>query len=286
MRVAIGLQREAPHGVVEEANRLLHDLAPRSDVSHWLHAYYEPGEPWAPVERIIVAEMIPKAELGRQRAFFRLIDSQELTLFDELEGPNPRTGAWYGQRHETLAPTMHYPGLPPSISLRQWEHWRAFGALSHPTWVVQGENGGHMRKYPDYVKSALALRGLPSDEPLAGDLGFARLDQRTMQHLRDADRLAKWTEKFSGVDWDDRTNVDALRERKAKEVEFRRDFMKWLDDAIVPVAVEMSRMIDFSNLPEGDRRYNEDEDEVERRLLEDTDTVLPEEQERTYGKPM
>lgn len=155
--IQLGRTSEAPAGDLERLNRFLAELAPRWIYRHaaatepaWLLAYFEPGDAWAPVERIVVAEMYPRKNLLAEHRFLRALgEGSDASKFAELEGPNPRWGGHYepgvGFVHATWRP-------PPTITERQWLLWREHGALAIPTFILQGAAGGHPRHYSPWER--------------------------------------------------------------------------------------------------------------------------------------
>jgi hypothetical protein len=229
-----GIDWDGPHGAVAEANELLAQISPRSDKIHWLHCYYEPGERWQPVERLIVAEMVPRSILAGEDAFYRLMGEESPeSLFSELEGPNPRDSGFYDR---VLQKFVTRDGmLPPSITQRQWMLWRSEKAYARPFWIIQGEHGGHKRRFTETERKILRLNGKPDEPAYAGEFPFARFDTRILDKLKAMDRLQAWADERA-QDWKSRTAQDA--ERSAIEAKERIDaqIMDWLDSQIADIA--------------------------------------------------
>lgn len=265
MRVAIGRSYDAPSGVVDAANAALATLAPRSDVLNWLHCYYEPGEPWAPVERLVIAEVIPRSALEANR---RAMHVPGESLLDELEGPNPRAQAVWSHRQQRFV----YPDgvLPPSITHRQWQLFRAIDGFALPQWIVQGDAGGHVRALNRAEQRVLAEVGRASDVPAPGALPFAVVDDRTVQKLRQRDRLSEWL-KSRGAEWSRRNVDDVARARRDVEKAFNRELLSWLDSQFQEQLSEDARHVDVSDLPLESLEDSLDWDAVDAAFLDDTD---------------
>lgn len=229
-----GIDWNGPEGAAAEANELLAQIAPRSDTIHWLHCYYEPGERWQPVERLVIAEMIPRTILAGKDAFFRMMGEQDGdSLFNELEGPNPREAGYYDRVKQEFITRDGM--LPPSITQRQWWLWRSERAYARVFWIIQGENGGHKRNFSMLEKKILRFNGLPTDAPWAGQLPFARFDRRILDKLQAMDRLTKWMENHT-ASWDARTVQDRNIEREKAQEEIDSRILSWLESQIEEVA--------------------------------------------------
>ena len=223
---------EGPVGAADEANRLLAQISPPSEIVHWLHCYWEPGERWQPVERLVIAQMVPRGSLQAQFDFYRMMgDDGGDTLFAELEGPNPRESGHYDRvKGEYL-----YDGLPPNITQRQWLLWREQRAYALPLWIVQGSYGGHKRTFSPRERKILRMNGKPNIAPAPGQLPFARFDRRILEKLFAMDRLQKWMEVRQS-DWTNRTLEEASADRARLEQEAEDAIYGWLDSQIADIA--------------------------------------------------
>jgi hypothetical protein len=227
----VSIDWDGPAGVAEEANRRLALIAPPSNTINWLYAYWEPGEPWQPVERLIIAEMTPRSILAGEDAFYRLMgEADPESLFAELEGPNPR---WSGHYDKYLGRFV-YDGLPPNITQRQWLLWRSHRAYARAFWCVQGPQGGHKINLNEIEKRILKFHGRPTQTPLSGDprVPFARFDDRILDKLQAMDKLQKWMER-NAASWKDRTAKDRNFEKIQALEEIDRTILDWLDSQIV-----------------------------------------------------
>lgn len=240
----IGLEWSAPTGVLEAANRRLAELAPPHPRVAWLHAYWEPGEAWCPVERIVIAEMTPAFDIYGERDLGRLTGYEGFTLAAELDGPNPRTLGHYDQ----VLGRYVYDGLPPAITQRQWLLWRAHRAFARPIWIVQGTRGGHKRLLTDSERALLRFHGKAGDVPAPGDAPYAVVDHRTIDQLAKADRMRRWFAE-RGKGWSDRSTRDVWEQRAADELELRTKLVDWLDAQLEDFAGQVARHVDLSALP-------------------------------------
>ncbi|MCC7053985.1 MAG: hypothetical protein IT355_12045 [Gemmatimonadaceae bacterium] len=264
MRVSVGRTADAPHGAVAAANAALAQLAPPSETLHWLHCYYEPGDPWAPVERLVIAEMVPRAVLGRQRAHDPLGES----LLDELLGPHPRAAATWSPARQRLVYPAHV--LPPSITARQWALFRELDAFALPQVIVQGTGGGHVRHLNRTEQRVLAEFGRAIEAPAPGALPWAVVDTRTLALLRERDRLREWL-RTATTDWARRTPADVQRARKATERAFNAQLLRWLDTQFVDLLSEDAGRADISHLPTARPEDAMDWDAVDAAFLDEDD---------------
>ena len=264
-RVSVGRTYEAPAGVVDAANAALATLAPRSDVLNWLHCYYEPGEAWAPVERLVIAEVIPRSALEANR---RAVNVAGESLLDELEGPNPREFARWSPRLERFV----YPDgmLPPSITLQQWKLFREIEGFALPQWIVQGDAGGHVRALNRMEQRVLSEVGRSSDVPAPGALSFAVVDARTVEKLRQRDRLGEWL-KSRGADWSRRNVDDVARARRETEKAFNRELLSWLDSQFQDHLSDDARHVDLSSMQTQALEDSLDWEAIDAQFLDDTD---------------
>lgn len=227
-----GVDWDGPAGAVAEANALLAQIAPRSEQINWLHCYYEPGERWQPVERLVIAEMTPRIHLAGKNAFFRQMGEQDGdSLFNELEGPNPRLSGHY----DKVLQEFRYEGLPPNITQRQWWMWRELGAYGRAIWIVQGRFGGHKKSFSELERKVLRFNGRPDTPPWAGQLPFSRVDKRILEKLQAMDKLQTWMEGRD-KDWEHRTaeDVSVAKDRAMKEIQNK--IYDWLDSQIADIA--------------------------------------------------
>jgi hypothetical protein len=182
MRAVVTWQKEAPAGEVERLNALLAGLTPPSEHDPYLHAYWEPGDAWHPIERIVIGHVLPRKHLVAQDRFFRSMGyGSDASLFSELEGRNPRDGAHFDRaRNLMIYPTWREQ---PNITQRQWLLWREIGGFVQPRWYVQGPNGGTPRKYTRYEQELRRITQQPKHPPFLGELPYAPADYRVIEAL-------------------------------------------------------------------------------------------------------
>lgn len=157
----------------------LNKLSPMSDGQAGLAIAWEPGDPWEPVQRWFIYELIPKAHI--QPAILR-----------QLEGPHPRSKGHpcfgtnaYGTWCACAKPAHRWvDGPAPMISRQTWELYRKFGAYARRLWVIQGKHGGHKYQFAGWESRLSAAAGGPRHPPFAGDLPYAEPDSRTWEGVR------------------------------------------------------------------------------------------------------
>lgn len=272
-----------------EWERDLARIAPRSTRVNWLKLIWEPGDPWEPVQRWEVREMVPR------------LDYLPEGLLDALKGPDPRSEGRMAEEYGDC-PTCDGTGRTPAlqarcydcdgtgrqatgrmvwesdaiISRRQWELYRETGCYSQRFWIVQGSHGGHKWRFSPVEQSYLKSRGLPWDTPAPGDLPYADYDQRVHAKLVEMDRLLKWKEALG---WDERqaNKQDAgtwmRRDRKAEEVAYAEATVKWLDRLVEDLVDDLPRSA-IPDLSRGDGHFNAGEDALLHDLIQNTSTEV------------
>jgi hypothetical protein len=225
-----------PSGIAEYANERLALISPRSPRQRWLHAYWEPGEDWMPIHRLVVAQMTPRAVMAKEYEFYKMLgESGDASKFFELEGPNPRESGYYDNIKEEFVYRAEM--LPPNITQRQWLLWRSEQAYAEPIWIVQGSHGGHKRRFSNLEGVILRKYGRPREAPLPGTLPFAQFDDRILDALRRMsdlqahfDALMKWAEL--------RPDEERAEYKKSltEEARIEEEILAWLDPQIEDVA--------------------------------------------------
>lgn len=216
----------------------LAELAPKSELMPWLHLYWEPGETWCPVERFVLANMVPKAVLRAEHNFYQMVTGEtheNASLYSELEGENPRQGTHYDSVLQKFMPDPNR--LPPSITQRQWFLYRELGAHAMPCWIVQGTKGGHKRHFNQLEQLVLKQRGRAYQAPAPGhkDYPFAHPDLRMVAAMRKVDQLMAWHEANS-KDWRLRSERDVAHTKESRKADFHNAIYEWLDSQLEEVA--------------------------------------------------
>jgi hypothetical protein len=226
-------------------------IAPRGEIAPWLHLAWLSGDPWEPVQRWCVYEMVPirvwQGLIQAQRARgFKPEETLEQLILDGLMGPNPRELGHYDTvlgRFITEA----------DVTRQEWELFRELRAIPKLFWIVQGHHGGHRRHFTPMEKKYLQLAGLPPDPPAPGELPYVDFDNRALEMIRRRDRLQRQS-GFLGANED---------EYSAAMVEFRRQLVQWLEDQ--QHANLESAKLDLSDLPTSGDKVDDPTEAIERR---------------------
>lgn len=159
-----------------EWDRQLAAISPPMDHMTHLRLFWVPGDPWQPCERWIIYQMFPQGSVPPY------IDRSDLT------GPDPRT--WAGDWDNVLQ--RFVTKVPITIDRRQWQIYQETGLFGFPYWVVQGPDGGHLRRFTHVQRALSKMEGGWTEPPAPGDLPYAVPDQRTWRALALLDELAKY----------------------------------------------------------------------------------------------
>jgi hypothetical protein len=154
----------------------LDKIAPPNGKTTTLKLVWVPGEEWAPVGRFVIYQLSPKGVIP----FF--------VNEADLKGPDPRTFGHYDRILGYFVQTRK----DLTIDRTQWLLYRETGCYGSPYWVVQGTNGGHLRRFTPTQAALSKLEGGWTEPPAPGDLPFALPDNRTWKALREMDDLTRW----------------------------------------------------------------------------------------------
>lgn len=236
---------------------------PKTDRFTWLNLFWWPGEPWQPIERYSVWEMLPQAWLERTARG----KDQFAEIRDALEGPPPHT---MRQFHPTSGRFM---GSESVVTQEQWDFWRAHHCLARPFWIIQGDTGGHKFTFSPPEQMLLKLNGLPVEPPAPGDLPFAPWDQRVVTALG-AQRALQEASFALTPGSDSYTDHSHLVRRKRFEEDFRRSLLAWLKPQVRQGIEESDRQIAAVDLPVGPEITDEQLAGAEASFVSDTSTSV------------
>lgn len=201
----------------------LRAFSPPSAAHSWLHLAWEPGDPWEPVERWMLYQVIPEARVRPE-------------VLAELRGPDPRSrGHYCGPTSLCGCPAHKRPdcwvgGLARLANRTEWRLYRETAALgfagwARAFWVIQGAEGGHPRAYTE-TEAALAELAdppLPNEPPVPGELPYADPDERVWAAVRQYDRLARGARLLA------QTADDLAAEDRAAAVAVRQGILAMLE---------------------------------------------------------
>lgn len=198
---------EAPSDLDRWRRRLYRTTGAPNDYLSWLEPVWH-GDP--EVARVVLYQVIP----ARATPPLFFADDQRVILDGTFRKPDPR---------------FRVSILPEMLTHYQWDLYQRFGCFAQPFWIVQGAKGGHKRQFNDIETRLLAGMGLPTTPPLAGDLPYAPVDNRTIDALVPLDEMRMWAKAKDlyerTPDDFDRDEAEAL-ERGSKRLE------QWLADQV------------------------------------------------------
>jgi hypothetical protein len=172
-----------------EWDRELERISPRNENVSFFHLVWEPGDPWSPVGRWVVYQMLHGQWIPDW-------------IKVQLDGENPRSRGRMKWKSVPSAirgvdgaymkkPVLEYePSGDCIISMRQWLLYRETGCYGNPFWIIQGDQGGHLRRWSVQESKASMLFGGPTEPPTIGDLPYAEPDDRVWSRLRRANEMA------------------------------------------------------------------------------------------------
>ena len=151
---------------------------------------WQAGDPWAPVERVLLWQLWPEgmAPMGAE-------------MLRALKGPNPRTTGHYcsGMKEDNCycpKPRLRWVGGTTRLITRdQWQIFQETGCYAERWWCVQGNAGGHRLTLSPAEQAMAHARGIPLPLPKMGALPYAAPDNRTWAFQRQYDQLWSWQAK-------------------------------------------------------------------------------------------
>jgi hypothetical protein len=176
MRVGVGFEesRPVPPGWQEMLDREFNN---RENLSRII-IRWESGDPWAPVERWNLWQLLPVHR------------APDHILRPMLEGPSPREFARWDANAGRM---IRFKKGGPMISLAQWLAFREYDGRYIPIryWTLQGdpEEGGHKVAYNRVEKMISKAKGGTGAPPVNGDLDYIPFGEATMRKLRMIDRI-------------------------------------------------------------------------------------------------
>jgi len=211
----------------------------------WLKLVWEPGEIEEPVQRWFIYEMLPPAQLLKDRSAASRFHTSE--LFKVLEGPPPRSlRSW-----KELEGKWRWVSESPVTQL-QWDLWHETGCFGMPFWIVQGIWGGHKRWFNHIEQRVLRLHRHSASVPPPGALPFAEWDNRTVSALAEQRRLREVFDALGNRDLEVSTALDHRVKRSALAKQTGIELLAWLDRQIAAGVDESKHLWRTSDLPTSD----------------------------------
>jgi hypothetical protein len=194
-------------------------IAPRTDTGHdHLQLVWEAGDPWSPVQRWVIYTMTP-------------IWRVPMGIANELRGPAPRTFGFYDTSRKKFVRTRQ-----SLINQQQWLLFQRYGYFGRPLWVIQGTQGGHLRRFTDVQSQISQMNGGPDEPAAPGELAYAEPDDRTIAKIKFLDVVEKYGDVlnlYAGNDEGVRLAHYELSQRERHIVyEMAQQLWKWLDSQV------------------------------------------------------
>jgi hypothetical protein len=147
-------------------------------------------------------------------------------------------------------PAPHPKKNPIPLCREQWDLFRSSGCYAQAFWIIQGERGGHKRRFTHIESKLLAARGRPSSPPVPGTLAYAPFDQRVVDKLGPLDQLQFWNR---GIDLDERKPDDLDAEMREAAQAARGWLFNWLEsqvDAALDSVTTLSNPLEIPTSPD------------------------------------
>lgn len=234
---------------------------PKNDRVPWLLPVWEHGDlpPTAEARRLVPRK---DWQVVERWVLYQMFPPPMVTAFqrEACMGPPPERTRLWDWRTRSIE--------NPDALVTQTQH-RLFhqtgGHFGRSFWVVQGTQGGHKVRFTKRESALMGLEGKPTTPPLKGDLSYAEIDRRCLLQLVGWDRLRQWNRTLA---FDKQTKADQVERLNHEEQAFRWRLMGWLDKQVADGVHDLGRgALSASDLPEGDRRFDESIDMVERDFI-------------------
>jgi hypothetical protein len=268
-----------------EWTRRLRELSPKRDNFGWLELVWEPGDPWAPVQRWTLYEMLHTSLLAPPDYEEEALFGMPVELF-ELKGEHPRTEGhictdtptheWTGRVPREYRPCLcrhkmeAWKGGPHSMAtLTTWRLFRRTGYVGRQFWVIQGKHGGHRRWLRHEESLLLEAEGYPTELPDPGMLAYAPFDERVVKKIERFNRL--WQLKNNLDDFKERVGPGWEQHRREVQKELRRQMVNHLKSEMADVTeafVDAADAGEMDELPKTEIDYDRLEPQSEESFIE------------------
>lgn len=210
------------------------------DVLWWAGEPPSSGAEDHAIQRWAIWECLPLAALERTPRFA----AQAYELLRALRGPPPtskRTWIVREGRRQMRSTSI--------VSQFQWELFQTRREWVVPYWIIQGNYGGHLWRFPPAYQMLLRLHGRRLQPPVPGMLPYAAWDNRVRSQLIRERELRERLESFSTRDRTTKTDSHHKREQIEIEREGRRALLQWLDAQMGNAARETQGMLGRAEIP-------------------------------------
>lgn len=243
---------------------------------------WQAGQPWLPVQRWEIYEVVPAATIHNILAgemIMGISDSLTAGMWGTqygVRGPDPATiGHW-----------MQDPSVPGGkrwrtrslVSRTQWLLHQQTGGMPYRCWIIEGDRGGHAWNLGRLEQAFLLASGVsPADVqalveawPNPGDQPYAEYDQRVFHALAERNRLTAWRQAMPWADRTDRqTAMDlTISERTARHQAIMARVIKFIDNQVGAFVSDVPRKL-LGTIPPEALPGEFDTETPERSLLED-----------------
>lgn len=229
-----------------EWREALRRISARTDRYSWLELVWLAGEPWAPIERWCLYQMVPR----------RLTPPW---IAEWLDGPNPRSMGYWSTK------SMEWVSTAPPISELQWQLWREHDAYGQRWWMIQGPGGGHRAQLSDFETKLVQVRGYTGPWPEPGDLDYAPFDSRVIERIKPFDKMEGYRLM---AEFAERSPEQLDSEDHDTAALMRQELSRWLHGQIED-AVASSPSLAPSDLPVAAEGYMSDADLVDEDFIHD-----------------
>lgn len=110
-----------------------------------------------------------------------------------------------------------------------WAIYQETGRYARSYWVVQGEQGGHKRRFGKAESMLAKAHGFPAEPPAPGGLPYAPVDKRVFDKLAGMDVAQTWAYALA---LDDRRPEYFDHDEKRGMEEVRRQLWAWLETQV------------------------------------------------------
>jgi hypothetical protein len=181
-----------------EWQEALEALYPRNEEVSWLKVYWVSGEPSNPVQRWVIFQMTPRSKIP-------------IAVLPLLQGP---------------APSKTYR---PPMMREQWDLFRSTTCYAQPFWIIQGNHGGHKRRFSQVEQQMLKLHNQPTEPPIAGTLPYAPFDQRVLDKLAPLDQVRFY---HRSIELENRSPEMLEEDSLNAVIAMRTEYWKWLETQV------------------------------------------------------
>lgn len=132
-------------------------------------------------------------------------------------------------RHYLEGPPPHPKKNPIPLCREQWDLFRATGCYAQAYWIVQGDHGGHKRRFTDIEAKVLRVARKPDRPPVPGALPYAPFDQRVLDKLLQLDQALFWNRS---IELDERKPEDLDADMRDAAQAARSWLVTWLESQV------------------------------------------------------